>query len=483
MYEKKNRAKLFVISLTAIFMLLMSGLVFSNVSASIEEDLVVECTDTTNTVSSGSTTTYTFTVKNYGDQSATVIAVASGVPAGWSAVFSSSGLYTDPIYNGSNAVTSTLVITASSDSTYNEQYDISAEFSDGRGDTDTVTLTTTVAVSAGVALTCADNTHTADKGDSQTYLISIRNTGNTRDTYSLALSGSTQLWKAHIYKATAGAVILDPSTGYPKSLASADTSTSTNDDLARGVESNPTELSEFTLNKGEIGVLQVCIVSPANASDAATDATLLTATSQEDGSTNATIYMNTTIDYTGGLSQHLIMGCSDTSKEIDPDAQVYYTLTVTNPTNATIYFVWSVDVYTHTGISTSDWVYWSLWLSDQSGDTTGSQKIATESNPMSTPMKLTALGSTTGYLYLDAPSKSHSAENKEIIVDITSVPTNRADMRAYIATTTTTSTKFTGGEGEEDVGFLPGFEAGFLGIAFLAVIAILALGWNGKRRL
>lgn len=476
--EKSKGKNLNRFLLTAFIVMLLIAIVPSNanVTASTqEEDLVVECADQTNNVATSGTTTYIFLIYNHGASSATVIATASGVPADWSAVFNSAGIYTVPVYNGSNCVTSTLTITAGSSSQFDESYPITAIFSDGRGDEDTVTLTTTVSASPGVSLTCVDNNHTADAGDSQTYLVTIRNTGNLQDTYSLGLTGVTANWKAHIYSPTGGAVILDYGTGYPKSLATADAGSTSNIDLAKGVESKPTEISTISVAKGATKVFQVCIVSPINATNATADATLLTATSQQDGATNTTIYLNTTIVIGGGLNLHLTMGCADTEKEIEPDSVISYTITVTNPTTSTHYFVWSVDIYSHEDIDASDWVYWSLWISDQSADTTGTHKLATESNPMSTPMRLTSQATMTCYLFIDSPGSSYAEPSAEIIIDLTAVPTTRADVRSYVEITTITSSDFTGDEDDDDDDdwAIPGFGADIAVIALGCILMIL----------
>jgi hypothetical protein len=333
-----------------------------------------------------------------------------------------------------------------------------------------------------VSLTCVDNTHTADAGDSQTYLITIRNTGNLQDTYSLGLTGMTANWKGHIYSPSGGAVILDPATGYPKTLATTDSASTSNSDLAKGVESSPTEISSITVAKGATKVFQVCIVSPTNATNATADATLLTATSQEDGATNTTIYLNTTIVIGGGLTDFLTMGCADTEKDINPDSVISYTITVTNPTTSTQYFIWSIDIYSHEDITSSDWVYWSLWISDQSADSSGEHKLATESNPMSTPMRLTSQSTMTGYLFIDAPGAGYAPPDAEIIIDITAVPTTRADVRSYTELTTITSSDFASDDDDDDDAWaIPGFGAdlAIVAMAFIVMLVIVKQ-WRNK---
>jgi uncharacterized membrane protein len=198
--------------------------------------------------------------------------------------------------------------------------DISSSASDG--DTDTVTatvtsqgdpsqaeesvLTTEASATYAVALTPNADTQSDDPGETVTYTLQVRNTGNAQDTFDMSVSGNA--WAT-----------------------------------------TPAPTSVGPLAPGAMENVEVAVTIPADAQGGSTDMASVTVTSQGDGSKSASASLVTVARYVFGVR---VAALTD-AQSGEVGTAVTYTLRVTNTSNtAEVFDVATSGVWTTAVAST-----------------------------------------------------------------------------------------------------------------------------------
>ncbi len=232
----------------------------------------------------GTDVSYTLTVTNTGNVSDSFTLGVSG--AAWTTGVAPTTV--GPLAAGATAdVTVTVSIPAGAAGGATDAATITATSVGDGAVSDSSVLTTTANTGYGVTLTPATDAKSGNPGTDVSYMLTVTNTGNASDSFTLGASGAT--WTTGVAPTTVGP-------------------------LAAGATANVT----------------VTVSIPAGAAGGATDAATITATSVGNGAVSDSSVLTTTANTGYGVT---LTPATD-AKSGNPGTDVSYTLTVTNTGNA-----------------------------------------------------------------------------------------------------------------------------------------------------
>lgn len=258
--------------------------------------LMLTPTAQTTTASEGSTVIFNHTLQNVGNVADTATLAVTGLPTGWSVSVSPASVQLDPL---ETAAVTVMVIVPNGVAGLTHQSFVTATSTADPAITATAVDTTIVPTSAGVSIE-PDHYRIVDAGNTETYIHTVTNLGNTADQFDLT-AVSTLTWTTTIVP------------------------------------------SNVTLGVGESALVTVTVATPPEALPGQENITTVTAQSASDP-----FAVDTASDTTRIRQIHDLAFTSDESGTGDPGTSINYTHWLTNTGNGT-------DTFTFTAVSQNNW--------------------------------------------------------------------------------------------------------------------------------